>query len=231
MGKLKKNEQGFSAIEIVLTIVVIALIGVVGWTLYKNHHKTTTLLAKTTTTKTVATVNPYAGWKTGMLQYEKLTYKYPSNWTVQNISTGATNCTPSPGDDNVNITSPDGTYIGISTGVGECGSEQGNGTILSSQKITTLGGNYFLNVVNNDQSAVPDPPYPVCVNTSASIANAPSSKNIKLTNSTNTPINSICFYDSSSANNTAETQQLPKGLLTDQYFSQAKLIIESLTYN
>jgi len=42
MNKVSRNEKGFSAIEIVLVIVVIALIGAAAWLVYKDHHKTTT---------------------------------------------------------------------------------------------------------------------------------------------------------------------------------------------
>ena len=47
MNKIKKNEAGFSAVEIVLVLVIVGLIGVVGFMVYKNHNK-----AKDSTTKT-----------------------------------------------------------------------------------------------------------------------------------------------------------------------------------
>ena len=77
MRKLQKNENGFSAVEIVLVLVIIVLIGAVGWLVYKDNHKNTTTSAKSTsastksstststkTTTTPAATNPYAGWKT-----------------------------------------------------------------------------------------------------------------------------------------------------------------------
>ncbi len=54
MGKLRNNEKGFGTVEIILIVVIVALIGVVGWFVYKNHNKTTstsTTTANTTTTK------------------------------------------------------------------------------------------------------------------------------------------------------------------------------------
>lgn len=39
MNKLSKNEKGFGAVELVLVIVIIALIGAVGFLIYKNKHQ------------------------------------------------------------------------------------------------------------------------------------------------------------------------------------------------
>ena len=95
MVKLHNNEKGFGAVEGLLIVVIVVLIGVVGWFVYKNHNKTTNNTTATSTTTTTpkkttstpATVDPYAGWKSYTLQYEKLTLKYPSTWTVDDQST------------------------------------------------------------------------------------------------------------------------------------------------
>ena len=87
MNKISKNEKGFSAVEFVLVIVVVALIGVGGWLVYKNHHKATTSLA-TTSAKEVTTKSPAT---TSVTDSSNKTYKDPSNeytvsypvgWTV-----------------------------------------------------------------------------------------------------------------------------------------------------
>lgn len=112
MNKIVKNEKGFSAVEIVLVVVIVALIGVVGWLVYKNHHKTSTLNPSTTSSKaatkstisstssTKTTINPYAGWKTFSLSSLGLSFQYPSTWTVtqgQPQCTGAIQVTAVPG--------------------------------------------------------------------------------------------------------------------------------------
>ena len=113
MNKIIKNEKGFSAVEIILVIVIIALISVVGWLVYKDHHKTTTIntpptyskaTSKSTAsnnTKSAATANPYAGWKTYNLASFGLSFKYPNTWTVtqgQPQCTGAIIVTAIPGN-------------------------------------------------------------------------------------------------------------------------------------
>ncbi|HEY1835386.1 MAG TPA: hypothetical protein VGG13_01030 [Candidatus Saccharimonadales bacterium] len=41
MNKLSKNQKGFGAVETLLVLIIIILIGAVGWLVYKDHHKTT----------------------------------------------------------------------------------------------------------------------------------------------------------------------------------------------
>jgi Tfp pilus assembly major pilin PilA len=52
MGKLRNDETGFSAVEVILVLVIVALIGAVGFLVYKNHTKATTPVAKTSTNST-----------------------------------------------------------------------------------------------------------------------------------------------------------------------------------
>jgi len=52
VGKLKSDEQGFSAVEVILVLVIVVLIGAVGFLVYKNHNKTTKASVATTTTTT-----------------------------------------------------------------------------------------------------------------------------------------------------------------------------------
>jgi hypothetical protein len=39
VGKLNKNESGFSIVEAVLVLLIVALIGTIGYLVYKDHHK------------------------------------------------------------------------------------------------------------------------------------------------------------------------------------------------
>ena len=40
MKRLQKNQAGIGAVTTILVVVIVALIGVAGWLVYKNHHKT-----------------------------------------------------------------------------------------------------------------------------------------------------------------------------------------------
>ncbi len=90
MGKLQKNELGFSVVEIVLVVVIVALIGTVGWLVYKNHHKTTTAAITTTlstkpttstTTKTPTSTTSSTPQKY-FLDNNQVSYTLPSGWEV-----------------------------------------------------------------------------------------------------------------------------------------------------
>lgn len=88
---MKTNQKGFSVVEILIVIVVVGLIGGVGFMVYKNHNKkpSTNSVATTTTTKPAATEtkpttqapDPYAGWKTYTSPLKSgLSFKYPADW-------------------------------------------------------------------------------------------------------------------------------------------------------
>lgn len=54
MGKIGKNQTGFSVVEVVLVLVIVGLVGVVGFMVYQNLRKTRTASdAPTSTTKPV----------------------------------------------------------------------------------------------------------------------------------------------------------------------------------
>ena len=93
MGKLNKNKKGFGAIELFIVIIVVIVLGLAGWLVYKNHNKAMTTKGATVT-KTVpkttpeassttasSASNPYAGWKTyHSILNSGLSFEYPANW-------------------------------------------------------------------------------------------------------------------------------------------------------
>lgn len=113
MLKIRKNQKGFSTVEPILIIVIIALIGVVGWLVYKNHHKTTTVSTTNTSSSKPVTstklstqpTNPYAGWQSFCSSYGDLCLKYPTSWTLK-TTTEAVSTTQNT--EEANITSPSG---------------------------------------------------------------------------------------------------------------------------
>jgi hypothetical protein len=119
MNKTQNNEKGFSVVEVVVVVVIVALIGTVGWLVYKNHHKTTTAsitttsaTKPTTTTATTQPTDPTAGWNTYTLPKEKLTFRYPTTWTVENNLTDSNN-------DGIQFTSKTDSSFEILVGAGQ----------------------------------------------------------------------------------------------------------------
>src|SRR4029079_1253076 len=78
--------------ELVLVLIIIVLLGVVGWFVYKNHNKTTNSTTTSTnatnpttssTTKT-AIVDQYAGWQTYTSKFGSFSFKYPAKgWNIE----------------------------------------------------------------------------------------------------------------------------------------------------
>lgn len=94
MGKLLKNQTGFSVIELGLILVVVFIVGAMGYYMFKSSH-------------------PYTGWKTATLKYEKQTFKYPSSWKLTQTET---KYLPS-GTDGARLESPDKLLtVSIQTG-------------------------------------------------------------------------------------------------------------------
>lgn len=88
MRKLRNNQSGFGAVEGILIVAVVVLLGVVGYMVYKNHSKVTNNAVTTTSNRvntptpakaTTPAPDPYAGWQsyTG----HSFTVKYPPQWT------------------------------------------------------------------------------------------------------------------------------------------------------
>jgi Tfp pilus assembly protein PilE len=128
MNKQKKSESGFSVVELILVIVIVALIGVVGWMVYKNHHKNSSktissnsqsskTVISNSDSKTISTNEQYAGWKTYTTKYEKLSFKYPANWTLKDTSQSQGSGCTQVGGDIILLSSGEGSEMVLKNGV------------------------------------------------------------------------------------------------------------------
>ncbi len=109
---MKINQKGFSAVELVIILVILIAIGAAGWLVYQHNHKAkatspistpSTTRTSSNTKKTVATQpNPYQGWLSYCSSVGGLCVKYPSNWKLADVSNQGSN--PEEED----ITSPSG---------------------------------------------------------------------------------------------------------------------------
>jgi hypothetical protein len=68
---MRRNQKGFSLVETLVIIVVLGLIGSIGWHLYQTHHNDT---------KPVAT---QPGWLTFKSTKSNITFSYPSTWKIR----------------------------------------------------------------------------------------------------------------------------------------------------
>ena len=191
MGKISNktnNNKVFTLVEVLLLIVVLILVGGLGYLGYKqvNKKSSTSTSSTATTTKTTA-VDPYAGWKTGTLKYEKLSYKYPSNWTLTDDSKPYSSSPDNPysclkpGWDLITLTSPYGSTVTMGGPKLSCG----GGGVVSGQ--LSLAGHESIKFAGSDIFIVYPYDNDITGNTTTSVTTA-------ILSDTATPTSSDLFY-------------------------------------
>lgn len=131
------NNKGFGLLGILIVVIILAAVSGAGVYVYhqqhKQHDKRTSAVAASTSNKTTtstktttAAPSPYAGWKSYELPIDKLSFMYPSDWSID---------TPQPispigsTQDFVQFRAADGFYFDISDGGYQYGAE---GSYLAS---------------------------------------------------------------------------------------------------
>ena len=233
MGKISNNtnkNKGFTLVEVLLLIVVLILVGGLGYLGFKqvNKKSKTSTSSTTATTAKTTTVDPYAGWKTGTLKYEKLSFKYPSNWNLVDSSVTGSQYQFQPGIDSLKLISPTGSQIYLDAAGGKSGT---TAVVVDSTPITFLGGRDYLNARGDRANA--DGPnalvYDECIGTTPTTA-LPDIKTKNITASVaaggaeiGDPAR-IMFCFSPLSPNTSES------IKASVDFATAKLIFESMKY-
>lgn len=88
-----RNQSGFSVVEFLLVVLVVAALAATGFVVYrrykpssaKNSAVTSTIQTTTqpmSTGTTQPAPDPYAGWQT--FSDSQVSFRYPSDWTVEN---------------------------------------------------------------------------------------------------------------------------------------------------
>jgi hypothetical protein len=236
MNKLKSNSNGFSAVELLLVIVTLAVIGVVGYFVARHVDKKTT--TPTTSSTSSITTNSYAGWKSATLKYEKLSFEYPANWTLSNVSTAYNSALPAscqkPGYDQATITSPNGETVFLLSGAGcGAGSSMNGETEITTLPVSAFNGSYkYVGLIDEDSSSDNGTPTFACVSNNSKTLSEPYSKNVSSSTSGSNLYDEFCFTPSA-ANLTSSTAMVHKSvsdIKSDANFATAKLIFESLSY-
>ena len=242
-GGAGRRKTWMTATAIVLAVVAVAGIAYSVYAWQQNQKLSADVTAKnnqiadlqkqantptktTTSTTTTQPADPYAGWQSATLKYEKATFKYPSTWKLTNTSTpNGTTGDIAPGSDQVKLISPTGLTLTINTGVSGIGGPSG-GVVLSTTPITTLGGNYSLKFQSINPSASVASEGTV-VTTATSSAHFLPSKNLSIVGG-GAPFDliSMSFFDAS-GNAIAKPVS---DFQSDTSYNDALLIIKSLSY-
>lgn len=97
---MKKNQSGFSIVEVLLVIVAILLLAGAGWYVYSSRKQasntSSTESSNSTVSDTSEAKDPYAGWKTYTINGQGVSFKYPGDWTLGD-----------PAPNGISFTSPD----------------------------------------------------------------------------------------------------------------------------
>ncbi|HSX07503.1 MAG TPA: prepilin-type N-terminal cleavage/methylation domain-containing protein [Candidatus Saccharimonadales bacterium] len=153
MGKHSANEKGFTVVELILVLMVVALIGAAGFLVYKKHHDKTkatpvaTTNTSTTQTKTTPTPDAYAGWTSCKDATEGLSFKYPSAWSVSGLGTGGACTTDS--EHQLAIYSPQASGTPYFFRVEYFPSRTSDGVIDGDNGTETILSVHALNVANS----------------------------------------------------------------------------------
>lgn len=236
MKKIKNNQLGFGAVESILIFIIIALVAGTGWYVWKqnkssnNSGESASSTPATTepTTTTSEKADPYEGWKTSTLKYEKISFKYPSNWTLADKSEAypksAKGCTY-PGHDLVTLTSPNQSTFNFNEGQA-CFGYIGD-TNYGSVPVKSLGQDMFIGFLGYADTYISkDKPDAACLIATSDGAGRYDlkSKNIFFNDEESKPTsNMFCYSPKGTPNSAGEIKSSPD-------FATAKLIFESLSY-
>jgi len=148
-----KNDDGFSVVETLLLIVIIGILGFTGWYVYhaqKAANKDYSANPSVHVNTTKAT-SKYDGWKSYTTKYDKLSFKYPSDWQLIDTS-NSDDADVTPGQDWIKLIAKDS--LGVSIITGDTMYDGGNASlqVIASTKINTLGHDSYLQFLSDSDT-------------------------------------------------------------------------------
>lgn len=141
-----KNQSGFTAVDAVLTILLVMAIGLAGYFAYQNHQKSSPVAKVDSMTSPSPMPSPSTKLSSGTLATEKLHFSYPSNWALSNSTTDG--AAPGVKSDQATISSPDGFTVSLKTGLTGLGGSCANCKLIKSEPVTAMGMQLFANFVS-----------------------------------------------------------------------------------
>lgn len=155
----QQKKPGRKALQIFAVIVLLLLVagGVYAWQnnrVAKLENQVTDLKKEETAKPKEAPVaDPYAGWKTYTTKYEKLTFKYPANYTLKVKSEPSPEMV-TPGTDIVTITSPSGYVTSLSLGLSGIGGACPDAKVVQADPIDLIGKKMYINYIDQGDGKV-----------------------------------------------------------------------------
>lgn len=92
MTRLSKNQQGFSALEFIMIIVILVIIGAIGFIVYKNRPILNISTNSNTNSKPNSVkTNSYSNWQYYSNSTYGLSFDYPPSWNVHIVNSSPVN--------------------------------------------------------------------------------------------------------------------------------------------
>ena len=111
MNKINKHGSGFAVLEAILILIILGLIGTVGWVVYKNQVKNSSAVTDTSASPTKnATPITTKLDKTYTDEVGSFSVKYPSTWQIK---TNIDSSDPQHRSSITTMTSPSGTVLNL----------------------------------------------------------------------------------------------------------------------
>jgi len=148
---IKHSKQSGSTHVIIIVILIVALLGTLGfvfWKNYINQEGPKDVAHNDSPTKVETKKTPYDGWLSYSLKREKFNFKYPASWALTDRSATAGECMPNAQNcpdrsyDYASLVSPTGLEMGISAGLdGSSARLKGQGCPAAKDVCTQYEGN------------------------------------------------------------------------------------------
>lgn len=233
---MKRHQEGFGAIGILLIVVIIGVISGAGWFVYNSHknannsanstNKSTDSAKAADKAVTKSAPDPYDGWKTYTTTYEKMSFKYPTDLTIADTSHAsvASQDNVTPGMDTLKLTGTGGFAISIQTGLEGIGAGCPECTIDFSDPVTLAGANYYINYVNSGDGKISSVTVSKITN---DFVGGVDGKTIVITGTTNkaATLISAAFHNGDII--IGKTLEQYKA---DHFVSEFKLLVQSISY-
>lgn len=233
---MRTNQKGFSAVEAIIILIVVAVLVFAGWYVWKKNNKepdtknesTTSQNQKNDETKSdEKKVDPYADWRSGELVYEKLTYKYPADWKqeLKSYPNGAAGSVK-PGSEDLTLTGPNSSLLlEFRTGLDGVGSAVGT-KVSESVPLQAMGGQLYLNFYTSD-GETDGKVYGACLDVLATSADKLPGKNSTTTRGDKAPMAACIRYPFVQGDYVKRTIDEFKN---DPSFDDMKRVLESFKY-
>jgi|GEM_PF-918107 len=235
------GKAGLGTSGLLVTVAAVVVLAAAGWLVYGHHHKTASdQPVLSGATPTGQSPHAYAGWKAYTLPNEKLSFKYPSNWTLKVGPTPLGVSKVTPGMDNVSVTSPTGLMIIMQTGLWGVGG--GGQVTLADEQISALGGTYYLDYQGCD---IASPTQTTCTNQNVTFAYLatkangsymyPAAKNITFRDASSSGSPAVGIFvgydlDAVYPGAGGVTQKPLSAYKGDASYADARLLLQSLSY-